>query len=213
VIPAFDAEDYVLEAIDDALAQEHPHVEVIVVDDGSTDRTPALLASRPQVRVIRQPNRGPAAARNAALAVARGEFVATLDADDCWPPDRLTRQVEHLRENPAVGIVFGLMEAFSVPPRALPPPYDQPHRGTLGAALIRAEIFELVGPFDEARRFGEDLDWLLRATDAGVRSGTVEQIVHRYRLHAGNMSRAASDRRAGAFSAIRAATTRRRSKP
>jgi hypothetical protein len=94
VIPAYNRADCVGAAIDSALAQTLPPLEVIVVDDGSTDRTPDVLASYgPRIRVIRQENRGLSAARNVGIAQARGRWIALLDSDDEWLADKLERQV------------------------------------------------------------------------------------------------------------------------
>ncbi len=96
VIPCFNAAATLLRAIDSVRHQSYPNIEIIAVDDGSRDGTPALLHQQQAlgVRVISQANAGAAAARNAAIAVARGEFLAFLDADDEWNPDKITRQVE-----------------------------------------------------------------------------------------------------------------------
>jgi glycosyltransferase involved in cell wall biosynthesis len=94
VIPAYNAAAFVQGAIDSALAQTHRDLEVIVVDDSSTDETPALLASYgDRIRVHRQPNAGVAAARNAGAALASGEWIAFLDADDQWMPTKIERQL------------------------------------------------------------------------------------------------------------------------
>ncbi|MDR5708499.1 MAG: glycosyltransferase family 2 protein, partial [Armatimonadota bacterium] len=94
VIPAHNAEAYLREALDSVFAQTRPPDEVIVVDDGSLDRTPEIAASYgDRVRLVRQPNRGEAAARNTGVRVAQGELIAFLDADDAWLPGYLTSQL------------------------------------------------------------------------------------------------------------------------
>jgi glycosyltransferase involved in cell wall biosynthesis len=193
VVPAYQAEAFLGEALASALGQDCPQVEVLVVDDGSTDRT-AEIAAAHGVRVIRQRNGGPAAARNAGLALARGEFLTILDADDLWLPDRLTRQVAYLREHPDDGLVMGLTEAFVSPGEPRPAHYPRiaeagPFPGHPSTMLVRREVFELVGPFDESLRLSEDLDWIARAGDAGVRFGRLDCTLLRYRIHAGNTSR------------------------
>ena len=95
IIPVYNGAAFVAEAIDSALAQEGVDQEIIVVDDGSTDQTPTILASYGnRIRVIRQPNAGQARARNAGMAAARGQWIAFLDADDVWLPDKLIRQLQ-----------------------------------------------------------------------------------------------------------------------
>lgn len=193
IVPAYQAEAYLDEALESVFAQDYAEYEVILVDDGSTDRTAEIAAAHP-VRVLRQANRGPAAARNAGVAVARGELLAILDADDLWPPRRLSRQVAHLREHPRDGLVMGLTEAFVTPgqdrPAHYPPVADAgPYPGHHCTMLVRREVFDLIGPFDESLRLSEDLDWLARAGDAGVQIGRLDCTLLRYRVHAGNTSR------------------------
>jgi glycosyltransferase involved in cell wall biosynthesis len=193
VVPAYQAEAYLAEALESALGQDLDGVEVVVVDDGSIDRT-AEIALAHGVRVLRRPHRGPAAARNAGLAVARGEFVTILDADDLWPADRLSRQVDHLRKHPALGIVLGLTEIFLTPGQPRPAHWPVGHVGrpipaVAGTMLARARVFEIVGGFDEELRRCEDIDWLARVKDAGIQAGAIDHVVLRYRIHAANTSR------------------------
>ncbi len=214
VVPAYQAEAYIGEALESALAQDHGRVEVVVVDDGSTDRT-AEIASAYPVRLLHQANRGPAAARNAGVALARGEFVTILDADDVWPADRLSRQVAHLRAHPEHGIVLGLTEIFLTPEQ--PPPAHWPatltgraipaHPSTM---LARTEVFEIVGGFDEALRQCEDIDWLARVKDAGIRSGAIDHVVLHYRIHAANTSRDTIANRAMLLRVLRDSVRRQR---
>jgi glycosyltransferase involved in cell wall biosynthesis len=193
VVPAFQAEAFIGETLESALAQDCTSAEVIVVDDGSTDRT-AEIASAYPVRLLRQANRGPAAARNAGLALARGEFVTILDADDLWPPDRLSRQLGHLRAHPELGIVLGLTEIFLTPGQPRPTHWPRAHAGrpipaVAGSMLARSSVFETVGGFDERLRQCEDIDWLARVKDAGIAASSIDHVVLRYRIHSANTSR------------------------
>ena len=113
VIPVFNGERFLAEAIQSVLDQTYEPVEVIAVDDGSTDGSAAIARSFAGVQVIEQPNSGPAGARNAGIAAARGEFLAFVDADDIVPPDKLELQVTHLREHPEVGCVLGARTSCS----------------------------------------------------------------------------------------------------
>src|SRR5437773_3781756 len=106
VIPTYNYARYLPEAIDSALAQTHAPLEVIVVDDGSTDDTPRVLAVYgDRIRVIRQANRGPGAARNTGIAAARGEYVGFLDADDVWLPRKLELQMARFEADQGLGLV------------------------------------------------------------------------------------------------------------
>jgi glycosyltransferase involved in cell wall biosynthesis len=110
IIPAYNAERYVRSALNSALAQTYQQLEVLVVDDGSSDGTAAIVAAVAardgRVQLWRQSNRGVAAARNCALARAKGTLIAPLDADDLWHPEKLARQVAVMRQSPAVGLVY-----------------------------------------------------------------------------------------------------------
>ena len=114
VIPAFNAELFIGETIDSVLAQTYPAYEVIVVDDGSSDRTRELVTERfgTRVRLVVQENQGPSAARNAGAAAARGDYLAVIDADDIWLPEKLSYQTKVLKQNPDIGLLCGNMVEF-----------------------------------------------------------------------------------------------------
>jgi glycosyltransferase involved in cell wall biosynthesis len=214
VMAAFDEEAFIGDAIATVLAQTYTPIEVIVVDDGSTDRT-ADIAERHAVTVLRQPHDGPAAARNAGLKAARGEYWTIFDADDLMPPRRIEHQVAHLEQHPEHGIVLGLTDAFVTPGQPRPPHYnpdwdDGPFPACAGTMMARHEVLEAVGLYDEAIWMSYDVEWLARAKDAGVRAGQIDQLALRYRIHGENSS---ADRRAvhGAMlKLLRASIQRRR---
>src|SRR5262245_55521841 len=111
LLPVYNAERYLAETLDSALAQTHPNLEVIVIDDGSVDRSRAIAEARaerdPRVRVITKTNGGVAAARNRAIAEASGDLIAPLDADDLWSATKIERQVKRMRDGgDAVGLVY-----------------------------------------------------------------------------------------------------------
>jgi glycosyltransferase involved in cell wall biosynthesis len=215
VVPAFQAERFLGPALDSALAQDHPALEVIVVDDGSTDGTARIAASRP-VRLLSQPNQGPAAARNAGIAAARGEYLAILDADDLWPHDRVSTQAAHLDAHPEVGLVLGLTHAFLSPGEPHDRPFPRTSDGELvagipGTMMVRRSVLDAVGRFDEDLRLCEDVDWLARAKDQGVVIAMLDQVMLRYRIHRGNTSRDASGVQAGLLQVLRSSVQRSRS--
>src|SRR4051812_6975653 len=107
IVPAFNDERYLGEALKSALAQDYANKEIIVVDDGSTDSTPQILSTfSREIRVFRQSNGGAPVARNAAIAQARGKYLAFLDADDLWLPQKLSAQITYLEAHPDVGMVY-----------------------------------------------------------------------------------------------------------
>jgi glycosyltransferase involved in cell wall biosynthesis len=192
-MPAFDEQAFIAEAIDSVLAQTYSRVELIVVDDGSTDRTAAIAAGFPAVRLLRRPRGGPAAARNAGLRIATGSYWTIFDGDDLMPLDRLAVQVGFLESHPSLGMVLGLTLAFSAsgvpPPPHWNPAWDEgPFPACAGTTLARREVFERVGQFDEQMMVSSDVDWLARAKDLGVRAGRVEAVCLHRRIHLGTVS-------------------------
>lgn len=217
LVPAYQAERYIDEAIASALAQTYEAVEVIVADDGSTDGT-ASLAERRGIRTLRCPHRGPAAARNAALAVSRGVYVTVLDADDVWPTDRLARQIAYLDEHPEHDLVLGLTEVFGNPGEDRPLHYPlvpggQPLPAVAGTMLARRSAFDRIGPWDERLLLAEDIDWLARAKDAGLVAGAIDEVVLRYRIHEHNTTRNTLANRAALLTVLRGSVQRQRTGP
>lgn len=191
VVPAFNAERYLGEALCSILAQEFDDFEVIVIDDGSTDGTAAVAGHHPSVRVLRQPNGGIARARNAGVVAARGRFVAFLDADDLWVPHKLRLQVEVTQSDPGLDYVLGEMQCFADEGFAVPDwmrkALFEPHVAhSTGTMLVRKTAFDRVGGFDATAVPAETMDWFARAADAGLRGSTVDAVVLRRRFHASN---------------------------
>jgi glycosyltransferase involved in cell wall biosynthesis len=215
VIPAYNAERFLADAIRSVEAQDHEPVETIVVDDGSTDRTVEVARSL-GVRCLRQANRGHAAARNAGLGLARGELVAFLDADDVWEPHKLSRQVAHLAANPEVGYVVCRVRRTRLPGASRPPGapadwFQESQPGTVHiAALIRRSVLDRVGHFDSSYRHSSDTEWCLRAAEAGVKWHVLPDVDARYRMHDRNQSYDVPGLKRDLFSALRASLDRRR---
>lgn len=112
-MPAYNAEAHLKEALDSVLGQTYRAIEVIVVDDGSSDATADIVQAFRDVRYIRQSNRGPSAARNRGIQAAQGEFVAFLDADDVWEPEKLSEQLTILDDTPEAALIFSDMRLFN----------------------------------------------------------------------------------------------------
>jgi glycosyltransferase involved in cell wall biosynthesis len=178
IVPAYQAECFVAGAVRSALRQTHRTLEVIVVDDGSTDGTVARLASirDPRLRVLRQENAGTAAARNAALAEARGSYVAFLDSDDRWFPEKIATELAILQSAPTIGIAYSSYYAVDDRGALL---HLAPIRNYAGNAfdllldgddflmpslcLFDRRIFEIIGTFNQLC-YHEDADFILRAS-------------------------------------------------
>jgi glycosyltransferase involved in cell wall biosynthesis len=189
VIPAYNAADYVGETLESVFAQEYEPFEVVVVDDGSEDRTGEIARSFAEVRCMRQANAGAAAARNAAVAASRGELIAPVDADDLVPPWKLRVQVEFLRRNPEVACVMGRQEWLNPPPwLSRDAVYGDLDGIPLTSALFRRYDFERLGGYDPARRTAEDTDLLIRMREAGLRFAVIPDVVLYRRFRADSLT-------------------------
>jgi len=189
-MPAFNAEAFLEDALESVLAQDYENFEVVVCDDGSTDRTPEILRSYPQVRTVRHPtNLGRAAACNSALELSRGELVTSFDADDLWPASRLSMQAGYLLEHPEIGCVLGRQEWMNPPPwLGRDPVYGDLDGIPIGSAMLRRSVLDEVGGFDPTFRHSEDMDLLVRVREHGVGIAILPEIVLYRRYHGGQMT-------------------------
>lgn len=193
IIPTYNRRELVQRAIDCALAQTRQVDEIIVVDDGSTDGTADALAARygNRIHYVRQANAGVSAARNHGMALATGRFIALLDSDDLWMPEKTARQVAFLEAHPDFGMVLcdvRRVEADGTPidvfRRRDVLPVDGWVLGDLlanpalapASAIFLREVVEDVGGFDESLRTAEDIDFHLRVARRW-RIGVVEEVL------------------------------------
>ncbi len=218
VVPTYNHRDYVLQALESVFAQTFTAYEVIVVNDGSPDDTESLL--RPLIEggrivYLEQENQGQAAARNRGWQAARGEYVAFLDDDDLWPPEKLEWQAGVLDEQPQTVLVYGPParlhpDGTISPPRPEAHPSGQVYDALLrrycllspGQALIRTSVLRKVGGFDTDLWGVDDWDLYVRLAREGEFQ-YVDQVALYYRLHHGNASRSALRHAENAWKAIR----------
>ncbi len=214
IIPVFNGERFLARAIESALAQTSPPAEVIVVDDGSTDATPRIVEALP-VAYLRQENQGPAAARNNGCAVASGDYLAFLDCDDVWLPAKLETQLIALQQDVTAGYARCFMrhvfEAGTQPAwfRREISPENEPCYTPTGW-LIRREAWESVGPFQADLRMAEDVDWLARANDFGIRCVTPPEVLVLKLIHENNLTADKVAIRRDVLRALRFSLDRRR---
>ena len=211
VLPAYNAESHLKEALDSVFAQSYRPIEVVVVDDGSTDATAEIVKGFPDVRYVCQNNRGPSAARNAAIGIAQGALIAFIDADDVWEPAKLNEQVAILCAAPEAGLVFSNMRHFSESGDLQPSMFAKygltaeffgEDRRVLdcvsklvrtnfiptSSVVARKDAVVGVGGFDEGIRKAEDWDLWLRIA---LRSPIVysAKVLMQKRVHEVNVSR------------------------
>jgi len=193
IIPVYNGERYLSQAIESVLAQTLPPLEIIVVDDGSTDASVAVAERyAKRVRIDRQENSGAASARNRGIDLARGSLLAFLDADDLWTPDKLRLQAGALEEDPGPAIVLGKVKQFISPDVAgdaglhLRAELETMPAYLIGAMLIRKDDFKTVGMLDEGLQLGEYIEWFNRAVDLGLRHKVLDRVVLKRRIHTSN---------------------------
>jgi glycosyltransferase involved in cell wall biosynthesis len=193
----FDGERYVAEAVESILGQTYPHLEAIVVDDGSRDGTLGVLASfGERIRVIHQENQGPSVARNRGIEESRGAFLAFLDADDLWVEDKIETQMSRFHARPELQLCSGHLKSFWIPEldherrKVEEHPYHQ-ERAMLSpcTVLVKREVFQEIGGFDPGLRNGEDTDWFIRVMKAGMECETLPRLLVHRRQHFGNLTR------------------------
>ncbi|MEX1020266.1 MAG: glycosyltransferase family A protein [Litorilinea sp.] len=231
IIPVYNGAEYLPAAVASIWEQNYAPLDVIIVDDGSTDATAQVVASlacdprRAALRYVYQANRGPSAARNRGIRLAQADFVTFLDADDYWLPATLHRHLRYLLAHPAVQGVQGMTHPFRT--LAAAPNYPDPADANIPATppvewapitwspkldsgLYRRTVFARVGLLNENLRYSEDLDWILRAREQGVTITQLPEVAIAYRRHAHNSTNDLARTERAKFAAIQASLQRRK---
>lgn len=218
ILPVFNGARFLGEALESVLRQTRPPEEIIVIDDGSTDDS-GLIARGfgNRVRYVRQDNAGPAAARNAGMARAHGAYLTFQDADDLWLPAKLELQLAFLAARADLDFCVTHLQNFWMPELAAEEAAfrDQPFSRPVAAftflgMLARRRVVERVGACNEALRVASDVDWFIRAREAGLRGEALPDVLVRRRLHRGNLTRADLASRDSLVDNLKASLDRRR---
>lgn len=194
ILPVYNGARFLAESLQSVGAQTFPNYEIVVVDDGSTDKSAAIAQSFPKVRYLYETNQGIALARNNAIAQAHGELIAFLDHDDLWAPNKLQEQVDYLRTHPEISLVLAnerlfFTDGYSSPFWLKHKLMQSDHLGLVpGTWLLRKRVFEQVGWLNPRFRISDDVDWFMRFLDAGMQYGVVEETLLFKRLHGENAS-------------------------
>jgi teichuronic acid biosynthesis glycosyltransferase TuaG len=202
IVPCYNQARFVPDAVESILSQTYPHIEIIVVDDGSTDDPQAALAAYSHsIRIIQQDNRGLAAARNAGFRISQGQYLCFLDSDDTLLPHAIARHVEFLESQPDYALSYSAWEQVSedgletytvvrpgISGNVLKPLLLRRFFFFASAVVLRRDCLERVGEFDEAITWGEDADLWMRLSYAGYQFGYVDEPLMRYRIHAKSMT-------------------------
>ena len=197
IVPVYNAERFIAEALDSVLGQTVPPEVVIVVDDGSNDESATIARSYGSaVTVVHQPNAGPASARNTGLDRLTTDLVAFCDADDVWDEHKIERQLDAITLDPSIEVCFCRIANFwdGAPAerdrvfaeRNLTDEFPFP---LLQSVLARRDVFERIGRFDPQLLFGEDVDWYRRVLGNDLHVHTVDAVLVRRRVHADNLTK------------------------
>ncbi len=205
-MPTYNRAGWLPEALDSVMAQDWPELELIVVDDGSSDGTSVLLEDYQRrfpsvIKVIRQDNRGVSAARNVGVEAARFELLAFLDSDNCWLPGKLSKQVAVLAADGSLAMSFTAYRAVVGETRQLValegwvaeqvPTLDRLLAGcciNTSTVIVRRSMLRAVGAFAVDLPCCEDHDLWLRIATAGYRIGYLPEVLLDYRMHGGSVS-------------------------
>lgn len=211
-MPCFNAEPYLAETLASLQAQGEFDWELLVVNDRSTDNSMKIVREAcPEAIIVEGEKRGIGAALNLALPQAKGEYLAFIDADDVWHPDKLRTQFEALRQTPEWDGCFVQTEQFLHQPQQgqRAPEATGRHRGAL---LIKKNAFNRVGTFREDIKIGEFVDWCARAEQAGIRLGELPHKHYRRRLHQTNTMKASDTDKRDYLRVLKAHLDRKRSR-
>lgn len=216
ILPVYDRERFIGDALASIVAQRYPTLEIVVVDDGSLDTTPDIVRNfGPGIRYVRQVHAGVAVARNRGLEQASGRWITFLDSDDVWTDGMLANAIAELHADPERWIVHGRTEIVRMPDagehRARFREDAEPcHRLLLGSMVFKRECFECVGSFDASMQRSEDIDWLSRAAEVGLVPTKIDEVWLRYRIHATNITNDIPATTASIVGSVKRALDRRR---
>lgn len=206
VMPVYNGARWLPDSLGSIVRQAVPGVELIVVDDGSSEDIASVVrAHYPAAAYFRQPNRGPAAARNAGLSRARGACIAFLDQDDSWPDGSLALRLRALTDDPAALFVLGRTRFVAA--RGAPEPWVATN---FGAGLYRRELFNRIGLLNERCGLTDDLEWFLRVREAAVPYVILAEETLHYRRDTGGLTAGRSWGELEVLATLRASLARRR---
>lgn len=214
IVPAYNAEAFLTEAIQSIQQQAYEPLEIIVVDDGSTDRTAEIASSfSHSIRYVYQENSGPAQARNTGLNLAQGEIISFLDVDDLWPNNKIKIQLDYFAKNSSLEVVVGRVQVLclDIDSEGIFKKFAQPAFGVhLGAGLYKKSVFEKVGYFDPMLRQCQDLDLCMRLRENDIAIGMIEPVTLYYRLHKNNLTKQKEQQTSMFLKAFKQSLNRRR---
>ena len=217
ILPVYNGEKYLAEALQSVYDQHYAPMEIIAIDDGSTDGTAQILSQySDRIQYLQQENQGPAAARNSGIQKAKGDFITFIDADDLWPDKKIMVQMNVFHRYPETDIVQGLVSRIVLPGAITNIKNNETEfefmGSNLGAMIIRRSVFDKIGYFDESLTYHSDTDFWFRAREAGIRILVLEEVALIYRIHDANHTSGKNTRSLGFAQILKKSIDRRRHK-
>jgi glycosyltransferase involved in cell wall biosynthesis len=216
IIPVFNCEKYIKYALESIFKQGYPNFEILVINDGSTDRSVEIveelniIGSR-NIKIISQKNQGPSAAKNTGIRQANGSIIGFLDSDDLWTDKHIEYMLPYLENEGMFDAVKGNIVNIKVIEDRIYEISDKYyHQTVIGAGLYKASVFENIGLFDETMYHGEDADWINRFNLGAYKEKKVNETTLLYRKHENNMTNSVEFLKKGMFDAIRKKIQRER---
>ena len=190
VIPVYNGALYIKETIESILVQKYNPIEIIVIDDGSTDDTAKIIKQFPEVKYSYQENSGVVRAKNKGLLIATGEFITFIDADDVYVNNSLWELSNYLQNNPIASIAEGRFQYFvkDTISDTFRKKSSSFYHCLLGCSMYRKSVFKTVGILEERLTYGEDVDWFMRAWENNIVKHRLDCTVLLYRRHDKNMT-------------------------
>jgi len=189
VIAVYNTEKYIAEAIESIFAQNYSNIEIIVVNDGSTDNTLKILEQYSgRIKIISQENKGQSVARNVGIKQAKGTLIGFIDADDLWAENYILNTIKYLSADSVYDYVYGQTKYFRIIDGKKEMTDNLCMKMLIGASLFKKKVFDIVGLFNEEMREGEDLDWFFRLMESHCKGKKIEETMLFYRRHENNIS-------------------------
>lgn len=216
IIPIYNGSKYIEETLQSIAEQTYPAIEVVIIDDGSTDNT-AEIVKKHDVTYVYQENKGVSAALNLGVEVAKGDYIASIDADDLWDKNKSTKQMELFQADADLDIAFCHLEQFICPKvdptemKLYIPENVKVLEGYSSITMLaKSSVFQRVGLFNTAFSFGDFVEWYSRAKDAGIKSIMHPDIMAYRRIHKSNVGHNTTDARQDYMEIVKARLKRLR---
>jgi glycosyltransferase involved in cell wall biosynthesis len=219
VVPVYNNADFISETINTIHEQDYQPIEILMVDDGSTDDSAILIQQFPDIRYIHQNNKGPGAAKNTGILASQGEYIAFLDADDLWKPNKISQQVAYFDQCPQLGYIITQMTLFMMPgiqkPSWLKPEFLQQALPAYlpSSLMVKRKTLMQVGLFDESLKTSDEVDWFFHAKDLAIPMAILPDVLVERRIHEHNLSNKINELHATLLESVKRSLLRKQLQP